>query len=149
MRSKGLCSERSALAARSQSERVTGIEPALSTWESVRFGLPHWLSCGAGCLRVTVGYRSSPRLTCTLIARVPTLDHMTVADTRIVLRTGGANDPMVDHPGQPADYVHSDGTVCTWLGRWRLVGGVREGDRIVDRDHLRSYDLVVPSGDDT
>jgi hypothetical protein len=74
---------------------------------------------------------------------------MTVADTRIVLRTGGADDSIVDHPRQPAGYVHSDGTVWTWLGKWRLVGGAREGDRIVDRDHLRSYDLVVPSGDDT
>jgi hypothetical protein len=74
---------------------------------------------------------------------------MTLADTRIVLRTGAANDPIVDHPGQPADYLHSDGTGWTWLGRWRLVGGVREGDRIVDRDHLRLYDLVVPGGDDT
>jgi hypothetical protein len=74
---------------------------------------------------------------------------MTAEDTRIVLRTGGGDDPIVDHPGQPADYVHSDGTVWTWLGRWRLVGGVREGDRIVGRDLLRMYDLVMPSRDDT
>lgn len=74
---------------------------------------------------------------------------MTVADTRIVLRTSGADDPIVDHPGQPVDYVHTDGTVWTWLGRWRLVGGIRQGDWIVDRDLLRMYDLVMPSGDDT
>jgi hypothetical protein len=70
---------------------------------------------------------------------------MTTADSRIVLRTGGADDLIVDHPGQPADYVHSDGTIWTWLGRWRLVGGVREADRIVSGDHLRMYDLVLPS----
>jgi hypothetical protein len=34
-------------------ERVTGIEPALSAWESVRFGLLCGLTCGAGCPRVT------------------------------------------------------------------------------------------------
>jgi hypothetical protein len=39
-----------------------GIEPALSAWEAVRFGLPHRLTCGAGCPRVTVRDRSSPRL---------------------------------------------------------------------------------------
>jgi hypothetical protein len=31
-----------------------------------------------------------------------------------LLRTGGLDDPIVDHLGQPADYVHSDGTVWTW-----------------------------------
>ncbi len=36
---------------------------------------------------------------------------MTTEDTRIVLRTGGVDDPIVDHhPGQPADYVHADET---------------------------------------
>jgi hypothetical protein len=74
---------------------------------------------------------------------------MTTEDTRIVLRTGGVDDPIVDHPGQPADYTHSDGTVWTWHERWRLVGGVRDGDRIVDRDRLRMYDRVMPSGDET
>jgi hypothetical protein len=65
---------------------------------------------------------------------------MTAADTRIVLRGRGAgdgNDPVVDHPGQPADYVHTDGTVWTWQDRWRIVGGV----------HLRLYDLVTPDTD--
>ena len=55
--------------------------------------------------------------------------------TRIVLRTrqaGEADDPIVDHPGQPGDYVHPDGTVWTWEERWRIVGG----------DHLRLYDLA-------
>jgi ATP-dependent Clp protease ATP-binding subunit ClpA len=67
-------------------------------------------------------------------------------DSRIVLRTGEhrEDDPIVDHPGQPADYVHSDGTVWTWQQRWRLVGGVRDGERIIGRVHLRAYDLVTP-----
>jgi hypothetical protein len=68
---------------------------------------------------------------------------MTTEDTRIVLRIGGMNDPIVDHPGQPADYIHTDGTVWTWKHRWRLVGGVQDDKgQIVDRVHLRMYDLV-------
>jgi hypothetical protein len=43
-------------------ERVAGIEPALSAWESVRFGLLYGLTCGVGCPRVTVRDRSSPGL---------------------------------------------------------------------------------------
>ena len=65
---------------------------------------------------------------------------MTTPDTRIVLRIlgpGEVSDPIVDHPGQPADYVHTDGTVWTWQDRWRIVGGV----------HLRMYDLVAPGTD--
>jgi len=64
-------------------------------------------------------------------------------DTRIVLRTGGVRDPIVDHPQQPADYVHMDGTVWTWHERWRLVGGV-ENDKgmIINRFLLRLYDLA-------
>jgi hypothetical protein len=78
---------------------------------------------------------------------------MTAPDTRIVLRgrqVSEGNDLIVDHPGQPADYVHTDGTVWTWQGRWRLVGGVRdvhERGRIIGRDHLRAYDLVEASTD--
>ena len=56
-------------------------------------------------------------------------------ETRIVLRArqaGEADDPIVDHPGQPGDYVHTDGTVWTWEERWRIVSG----------DHLRLYDLA-------
>ena len=48
-------------------------------------------------------------------------------ETRIVLRArqaGEADDPIVDHPGQPGDYVHPDGTVWTWEERWRIVSGV-------------------------
>jgi hypothetical protein len=63
---------------------------------------------------------------------------MTTPDSRIVLRgdqIGLANDPIVDHPGQPADYIHTDGTVWTWQKRWRIVGGIR----------LRMYDLVEPN----
>ena len=56
-------------------------------------------------------------------------------ETRIVLRAygaGEAGDPVADHPGQPGDYVHPDGTVWTWKERWRIVSGT----------HLRLYDLV-------
>jgi hypothetical protein len=74
---------------------------------------------------------------------------MTTEDTRIVLRNGGVDVAIVDHPGQPADYVHTDGTVWTWRERWRPVGGVRDGERIAGRVHLRVYDLVTPSGDET
>jgi hypothetical protein len=58
-------------------------------------------------------------------------------DVRIVLghQVGELNDPVVDHPGQPADYVHTDGTIWTWRDRWRIVGGV----------HLRLYDVVTRS----
>jgi hypothetical protein len=41
---------------------------------------------------------------------------------------------MVDHPGQPGDYVHTDGTIWTWKGRWRPLGGGR---------HMRVYDLAA------
>lgn len=72
---------------------------------------------------------------------------MTENDTRIVLRIG--NDRLiVDHPGQPADYLHTDGTVWTWNERWHLVGGCRDGERIMDRVHLRAYDLVAPNTDE-
>jgi aminoglycoside 6'-N-acetyltransferase len=56
-------------------------------------------------------------------------------ETRIVLRAYGAGEadgPVADHPGQPGDYVHPDGTVWTWKERWRIVSGT----------HLRLYDLV-------
>lgn len=58
-------------------------------------------------------------------------------DMRIVLRgaqIGLAEDPVVIHREQPGDYVHTDGTVFTWLQRWRLTAGV----------HLRVYDLIEP-----
>ncbi len=67
---------------------------------------------------------------------------MGVPDPRIVLRgeqTRLATDPIVEHPAQPADYTHRDGTVWTWRQRWRIVGGV----------HLRMYDLVTPEARDT
>jgi hypothetical protein len=41
---------------------------------------------------------------------------MTTSDSRIVLRsdrTGLATDLIVDHPRQPADYIHTNGTVWT------------------------------------
>jgi hypothetical protein len=69
---------------------------------------------------------------------------MTTEDAHIVLRTGGVDVAVVDHPGQPADYVHTDGTVWTWRQRWRVVGGVRDEDRMVGRVHVRVYDLVTP-----
>jgi hypothetical protein len=61
---------------------------------------------------------------------------MTTKDTRIVLRTDGADDPIAEHPDQPADYRHTDGTVWTWHQRWRVVGGVP----------LRLYDRVTLRG---
>jgi hypothetical protein len=65
---------------------------------------------------------------------------MVTENARIVLRghqVGELNDPIVDHSVQPADYVHTDGTVWTWRDRWRIVGGV----------HPRLYDLVARSAD--
>jgi hypothetical protein len=68
---------------------------------------------------------------------------METPDTRIVLfvftSAGDPENPIVDHPGQPADYVHADGTVWTWKGRWRPLGGGR---------HMRVYD-PVPDGTDS
>lgn len=68
------------------------------------------------------------------------------ADPRIVLhRPGGTDDLIVDHPGQPADYLHTDGTLWTWRERWRPTGGVlderggRRGGTL-----LRVYDPVIP-----
>jgi len=67
---------------------------------------------------------------------------MTTPDPRIALwvraAAGDPNNPVVDHPGQPADYVHTDGTVWTWRGRWRVLGGSH---------HMRVYDLVDPATD--
>jgi hypothetical protein len=48
------------LAARLLVERVTGIEPALSAWESVRYRLLHGLTCGPENPRVTVTDRLLP-----------------------------------------------------------------------------------------
>ncbi len=69
---------------------------------------------------------------------------VTTPDLRIVLRgdqVGLEHDPIVDHPGQPADYIHTDGTVWTWQQRWRMSGNADQ------RVRLRLYDLVTP-GDD-
>jgi light-regulated signal transduction histidine kinase (bacteriophytochrome) len=79
---------------------------------------------------------------------------MTTEDTRIVLRTRPEAClvfVIVDHPEQPADYVHTDGTVWTWHQRWHLIGGVpaRDGVGMVGRIHLRAYDLVTPGTDET
>jgi hypothetical protein len=79
---------------------------------------------------------------------------VTAEDTRIMLRTGGMNDPTVDHPRQPADYIHPfpDGPVWTWKQRWRLAGVIQDGvghddkERALSR-HLRVYDLVTPGTD--
>jgi hypothetical protein len=58
---------------------------------------------------------------------------MTNQETRIVLRhVGEISDPIVHHPEQPEDYVHTDGTLWTWQERWRIVGS----------DLLRLYTLV-------
>ena len=45
---------------------------------------------------------------------------------------GREHDVPVDHPGQPEDYTHEDGTVWTWKGRVFILRGVR----------VRAYDLV-------
>ena len=74
---------------------------------------------------------------------------MTTPDTRIMLRVypvGAVKDVIVEHAGQPADYVHTDGSVWTWRERWLPVGGV-PGPRGLGRVgsvHLRVYDLVTP-----
>lgn len=79
------------------------------------------------------------------------LASMTETETRIVLYdfTGGELiDLIVDHPGQPADYIHTDGTLWTWRERLRPIGGVidESGGRR-GGTHLRVYDLVTPSTD--
>jgi hypothetical protein len=64
-------------------------------------------------------------------------DMMIRTEPRIVLRgreVGEENDVTVDHPGQPADYVHKDGTV------WRHQDD--QAYRNVDGVHLRVYDLL-------
>ena len=66
-----------------------------------------------------------------------------------------AADPVVDHPGQPTDYTHTDGTVWTWKHGWRLAGVVQDGvgqddgERAFGRihRHLRVYHLVTPGTD--
>ena len=64
---------------------------------------------------------------------------------RIVLRLGAdrEDDLFVDHAGQPADYIHADGTVWTWRQRWHLVGGFRDAEGPwYGRTHVRAYDRV-------
>jgi hypothetical protein len=71
---------------------------------------------------------------------------MTAEDMRIVLRmVGEVDDVIVAHPGQPADYVHADGTIWTWQERWRLAGGHLENGRSVGATLLRLYSLVTRS----
>lgn len=71
---------------------------------------------------------------------------MTAEDMRIVLRlVGEADDLIVDHPRQPADYVHTDGKVWTWQEKWRLVGGRLESGRSVGATRLRLYNLLTRS----
>ncbi len=66
----------------------------------------------------------------------------------IVLRRGQgglADDLIVNHPGQPADYTHADGTVWTWHRGWRLVGGFQDDKgQPFGRfhTHVRAYDLA-------
>lgn len=67
-----------------------------------------------------------------------------IEDSRIILRgvraADGSGDLMVDHPEQPADYRHMDGTLWTWNGRWRLIGGTRVKGGFVGATHVRAYD---------
>jgi hypothetical protein len=63
----------------------------------------------------------------------------------IVLRLGASRDDdlFVDHPGQPADYTHTDGTVWTWHQRWRLVSSFLDDQgQTFGRfhTHVRAYD---------
>jgi light-regulated signal transduction histidine kinase (bacteriophytochrome) len=79
---------------------------------------------------------------------------MTAEDTRIALRTwpeGRLVFVIVDHPEQPADYVHADGTIWAWHQRWHLIGGTPAPDGVgmVGRVRLRAYDLVTPGTEET
>jgi hypothetical protein len=69
---------------------------------------------------------------------------MRTEDPRIILRRDGDDELVVDHPGQPADYVHPDGSVWTWRERWRVTGGERRGAGTVGGVHLRVYDPAEP-----
>jgi hypothetical protein len=77
---------------------------------------------------------------------LPSDPRSTIEDARIMLRgirvTDGS-ELMVDHPQQPADYLHVDGTLWTWHGRWRIVDGIRTRGRIVGGRHIRVYDLAT------
>ena len=76
-------------------------------------------------------------------------DLMTRIALRVSAAAGDPNNPVVDHPEQPADYIHTDGTVWTWRERWRPVGGVPgpRGWGRVGGHYLRVYDLVTPDTD--
>jgi hypothetical protein len=63
-------------------------------------------------------------------------DLVTSIVLRVLAAVGDPSNPVVDHPGQPADYVHTDGAIWTWRERWRPLG---------DGHYLRVYDLVTPS----
>jgi hypothetical protein len=59
-------------------------------------------------------------------------------DPRIVLRDPiGVADQIVEHAGQPAEYVDERGnwSQTDQSANWRLVGGA----------HLRVYDLIEPT----
>jgi hypothetical protein len=76
---------------------------------------------------------------------------MTTYDSRIILRAPNVtpgDELIVEHPGQPADYVHTDGTVWTWRERWRPVGGTPHRGGRVGALHLRVYDLVTHEAQD-
>ena len=69
---------------------------------------------------------------------------VTTPDPRIVLRGDQMAWPTIRSgitPRQPADYIHTDGTVWTWQQRWRLSGPVHQ------HLHMRVYDLVAPGTD--
>jgi|SRR6185437_7013990 len=96
------------------------------------YGLP----LDVECLRITGGSQHSVQT-----SREPKSGRMVTsesAEAGVVHYRGAGRldvltlDPVVSHRGQPGDYVHTDGTVWTWLRRWRLVAGV----------HLRVYDLM-------
>ena len=70
---------------------------------------------------------------------------MTAPDSRIVLLgspIGLADDLIVDHPRQPADYTHMDGTVWTW----NRDGGSSAASRMTQGAHsLASIPTFVPT----
>ena len=64
-------------------------------------------------------------------------------DMRIILhRPGGTDDQVVEHPEQPEDYIHANGSRWTWVGRWRVVGGTPHRGGTVGGTHIRVHDPV-------
>ena len=65
----------------------------------------------------------------------------------VVVCAANKEDPIVEHPGQPADYVHTDGTVWTWRQRWHVTRGGRGEEDVAGPVCIRLYDLLTPGAD--